>query len=347
MEGLIEALKLLHVLGPLEGGRIGAMSTSGGDLIMLADAMGSGLTLPPLSGQVAKALKDTVHERVSAANPLDYQMFDWDDEDRKAATFSAFMSEGFDLTLCILDYAREDRCDPSSWGGAERGFIRAAKETGAKGAMLATFSDTLLESAAERYIAGGVAPLAGIHTGLAGVRAAVEIGAAWKLPKNRPLLSNRGIAPDGGAKVLNEAESKERLARIGVPVPKARIADSPAAAAIAADELGYPVALKALGVAHKTEVGGVRLNLAGPEEVSAAVNQMSELAGSFLIEKMVQGVVAELIVGVARDEQFGPYLVVGGGGILVEMMRDSASLLLPISKQQVLDTLSGLNARPC
>jgi acetyl-CoA synthetase len=110
--------------------------------------------------------------------------------------------------------------------------------------------------------------------------------------------------------------------------------------------LGYPVVVKALGVAHKTEVGGVRLNLGNADEVSAAVMQMSGLSKSYLIEKMIGGVVTELIVGVARDEQFGPYLLVGGGGILVEMMKDSVSLLLPTTREDVLHALGQLKCAP-
>ena len=73
---------------------------------------------------------------------------------------------------------------------------------------------------------------------------------------------------------------------------------------------------------------------------------MSDLSESYLIEKMVDGAVAELIVGVARDEQFGPYLLVGGGGILVEMMKDSASLLMPTTREQVLHALGQLKCAP-
>jgi acetyl-CoA synthetase len=110
--------------------------------------------------------------------------------------------------------------------------------------------------------------------------------------------------------------------------------------------LGYPVVVKTLGVAHKTEIGGVRLGLATADKVSAAVAEMSNLCESFLIEKMIDGVVAELIVGVARDEQFGPYLLVGGGGILVELMKDSVSLLLPTTKERVLNALTQLKCAP-
>jgi len=73
---------------------------------------------------------------------------------------------------------------------------------------------------------------------------------------------------------------------------------------------------------------------------------MSGLSESYLVERMVEGAVAEIIVGVARDEQFGPYLVVGGGGILVELMKDSASLLLPITREDALRALGGLKCAP-
>ena len=101
-----------------------------------------------------------------------------------------------------------------------------------------------------------------------------------------------------------------------------------------------------LRVAHKTEAGGVKIDLSSADEVSRAVAQMSQLSETFLIEKMVENVVAELIVGVARDDQFGPYLLVGGGGILVEMMKDSASLLLPVTGERVLEALRGLKCAP-
>jgi acyl-CoA synthetase (NDP forming) len=346
LEALMEALKVLHVLGPLDGGRIGAMSTSGGDLTLLADAMGPDLTLPPLSEKVAKRLRATVHERVVAANPFDYQMFNWDDEDHMAEKFSAFLSEGFDVALCLLDYPREDLCDQSSWGGAERGFVRAAKQTGTRAAVLATFSDTLTESVAARLMKAGVALLAGIDDGISGIQAAVDVGAAWGRSPGLPLIKNTGQQPDGPATVLDEAESKDFLAQWGVPVPSRRVVHSAGEAAAAAEELGYPVVVKALGVAHKTEAGGVRLGLNSTDEVSAAMTEMSGLSESYLIEKMIEGVVAELIVGVARDEQFGPYLLVGGGGIMVELMRDSASILLPTTAEHVSQALLHLKCAP-
>jgi acyl-CoA synthetase (NDP forming) len=348
LEALMEALKVLHVLGPLNGGRIGAMSTSGGDLTLLADGMGPSLSMPPLSEKVTQRLRATIHERMVAANPFDFQMFDWNDEEQNAKNFTALLSEDFDVALCLLDYPREDLCDQSTWGGAERGFVRAARQTDTKAAVLATFSDTISESVAVRLMKQGVAMLAGIDAGLAGIQAAVDVGAAWSSPPSPPLLASFGQRQDGPVKVLNEAESKGLLARYGVPVPSGRVVRSAGEAEVteAAGELGYPVVVKTLSVAHKTEVGGVRLDLGSADEVSAVVEEVSGLSESYLIEKMVDGVVAELIVGVARDEQFGPYLLVGGGGILVEMMKDSVSLLMPTTRERVLQALGQLKCAP-
>jgi acetyl-CoA synthetase len=346
LEALIEALKVLHVLGPLNGGRIAAMSTSGGDLTLLADGMGPGLSMPPLSEKGTQRLRATVHERIVPANPFDFQMFDWNDEEQNAKNFTALLLEDFDVALCLLDYPREDLCDQSTWGGAERGFVRAAEKTGTKGAVLATFSDTISETVAARLMKQGVAMLAGIDAGLAGIQAAVDVGAAWRRPPNPPLLTRIDQHREGPVKVLDEAESKNFLARCGLPVPPARVVHSSAEATAAAGKLGYPVVVKALGVAHKTEAGGVKLDLNSADEVSAAVKEMSGLCESYLVEKMVDGVVAELIVGVARDAQFGPFLLVGGGGILVELMKDSVSFLLPTNRERVLHALAQLKCAP-
>lgn len=346
LEALIEALKLLHVFGRLEGGRIAAMSTSGGDITLLADALGPDLTIPPLSERATERLRSVVDERVVPANPFDYMMFTWDDEDANAANFSALLSDDFDIAMCLLDYPREDTCDQSTWGGAERGFVRAAKETGTNGAVLATFSDTISERVAARLMDDGVVMLAGIDAGAAAVEAAVEIGALWRRAPSAPLLMD----PDGGVRgpveVLDEARSKALLASFGVRVPASRVVHDANEAVDAAEELGFPIVVKALGVTHKTDVGAVEVDLRSAEEVVAAVSAMSHLSDSYLVEEMIEGVVAELIVGVARDEQFGPYLLVGGGGILVELMKDTRSLLLPTTREDVLRALVGLKCAP-
>jgi acyl-CoA synthetase (NDP forming) len=119
----------------------------------------------------------------------------------------------------------------------------------------------------------------------------------------------------------------------------------------AAAEIGFPVVLKACGTAfaHKSDLGAVRLGLQSPEDVLAAAESIRAAVSahglsveSFLIEHMVEGGVAELIVGIQRDEQFGLALVIGSGGVLVELIGDSASLLLPTDRMSVERALMSL-----
>jgi acetyl-CoA synthetase len=297
--------------------------------------------MPPLSNETVMRVKAVAHERVNAANPLDWQMFTWGDEVANEKLFSAFLADDFDLALCLLDYPRGDKCDQSTWLGAERGFVKAVKATKTKGAVMATFADTADEAIAERLMQDGVALIAGMDAGVAAVKAAVEIGAAWQKPVAKPILG-KAQESDADAQILNEAEAKIMLRQLGVNVPEGKKVEGVERAVMMAEALGYPVVVKALGVAHKTDVGGVKLNLRNADEVAAAAQEMSHITNMFLVERMYRDALAELLVGVTRDEQFGLYLVVGTGGVWVEMMADTASLLLPTTREEVERAIRGL-----
>ncbi|MFP3977459.1 acetate--CoA ligase family protein [Marinobacter sp. KMM 10035] len=343
LETLVETLKLLHVHGPLSGVRVGAMSTSGGDMSILADAISkTSLTLPPLSDSGAMALKRVVHERMVVANPLDYQLFDWGDREGLRRTYEAFMNEGFDLAISMLDLPREDRCDASDWESAEAAIIEAAKSLRYPAAVMSTLSDNLPETLSLRLLDHGIAPLNGIQAAIPAVEAAARIGQLWACKEPSQLILPGASIEMAGEHVIDEARAKDALSTYGLSVPRFRVVASATEGVIAAEELGYPVAVKALGIAHKTDVGGVRLNLACPVEVTAAVTHMLAMGRNVLIESMVSGSVAELIVGVSRDEQFGLHLVVGAGGILVELLKDSQPLLLPTNRTEVEKALRSL-----
>ncbi|OEY65317.1 acetate--CoA ligase family protein [Marinobacter sp. X15-166B] len=343
LETLIEALKLLHVHGPLGGVRVGAMSTSGGDMSVLADAISeTSLMLPPLSDSGVMALKRVVHERMVVANPLDYQLFDWGSREGLRRTYETYMNEGFDLTISMLDLPREDRCDSADWDSAEQALVDASETLNYPTAVMSTLSDNLPEALALRLLERGIAPLSGVQAAVPAVEAAARIGQLWARPgPSQPILSGPRVDMVG-EHIIDEASAKKALAAFGLSVPRSRVVASAAAGVAAAEELGYPVVVKALGVAHKTDVGGVRLNLTRPADVEAAVAHMLTLGRDVLIETMVAGSVAELIVGVSRDEQFGLHLVVGAGGILVELLKDSRPLLLPTNRTEVEQALRSL-----
>jgi acyl-CoA synthetase (NDP forming) len=136
------------------------------------------------------------------------------------------------------------------------------------------------------------------------------------------------------------------LAEASLPVPPGRRASSPEEAVAAAAAFGLPVALKALGVAHKSELGAVRLNLKSAEEVQAAAAALLPLGAGLYVERMVQGGVAELIVGFTRDPIFGPVMTIGSGGVLVELLKDSATLMLSATREEIEAELRGLKLFP-
>ncbi|MBU2146485.1 MAG: acetate--CoA ligase family protein, partial [Alphaproteobacteria bacterium] len=143
-----------------------------------------------------------------------------------------------------------------------------------------------------------------------------------------------------------EAAAKAMLAGLGLPVPKGIEAGSTDEAVAAAHELGFPVAVKALGLAHKSEAGAVRLHLRDEAAVREAAHGLIGLGSGLYVERMIANSVAELIVGVTRDPVFGPVMTLGSGGVLVELLRDSATLLLPASRADIEATLRGLKLFP-
>ena len=143
--------------------------------------------------------------------------------------------------------------------------------------------------------------------------------------------------------MLDEAEAKAALARFGLAVPAFRVVPL-AGAGRAAKDLGYPVVVKALNaaLAHKTDVGGVRLDLRDATAVEEAAAAMAHLSDRVLIEPMQSRALAELIVGVTRDAEFGLALTVGAGGVLADLIDDHATLLLPASTAEIEAALRSL-----
>ncbi|MEO5326012.1 acetate--CoA ligase family protein [Mesorhizobium sp. CC13] len=365
---LLETLKLLHAVGPLPGFSLSSMSCSGGEASVMADsAEGRRLHFPALTPEHYARVKSTLGAFVAVANPLDYHTFIWNDEPAMTATFAAMASGGFDLNMLVLDFPRNDRCSDADWWPTVRAFEAALMANGARGAIVASMSENLTEEHAADLFARGIVPLQGIAEAMDAAEAAAGIAEAWSKPSTSPLWGGRAEGAGGSNRAaantptpalradpphkreggtLDEAAAKSLLREAGLAVPAGRRAKSVAEAIAAAEALGYPVALKALGVAHKSELGGVRLNLRTGEDVGAAAVALLPLGSGVYVEKMVSGGVAELIVGIVRDPLFGPVMTIGTGGVLVELIKDSATLLLPASRDEVEAALKGLKMYP-
>ncbi|MBE7185608.1 MAG: acetate--CoA ligase family protein [Methylobacterium mesophilicum] len=153
-------------------------------------------------------------------------------------------------------------------------------------------------------------------------------------------------APENTLETLSESAAKSLLRVAGIPVPPGLEAGTPEAAVSAARVLGLPVVVKALGIAHKSEAQAVRLDLQTERAVREAADQLDGLGTGLYVERMIAGDVAELIVGITRDPIFGPVMTLGTGGVLVELLKDTATLLLPSSRDAVEQALRGLRLFP-
>ena len=341
---LVETLKLLHVAGPLESNAISSMSCSGGEASLMADAaVGRNVEFRALKPEQLPALRASLGPMVTLSNPLDYHTFVWGDLARQTEAFSAMFAGGYALNLLVLDFPREDRCDGADWMITVAAVAAAAKQTGARAGILATLPENMPEPIAEQLIEAGIVPFCGISETLVAADIASGIAKAWNGPLPLPLL-NVSIT-EGEVETLSEAAAKAELAATGLAVPLGRTATTPGEAADCAEQLGFPVALKALGVEHKSDVGAVKLNLWDRNAVRDAAEGMAGVAHGFLVERMIDRPIAELIVGAVRDPVVGLTLTVGAGGILVELLEDSVVLPLPVTKAEVLERISRLKVR--
>ncbi|ARQ12547.1 acyl-CoA synthetase protein (plasmid) [Rhizobium etli] len=340
LPALLETLKLLHIAGPLPSHSISSMSCSGGEASLMADAaVGRDVEFPALQPQQLPRLRQVLGDMVALSNPLDYHTFVWGDFERQTEAFRAMFEGGYALNLVVLDFPRGDRCDAAEWATTADAVIAAASATGTLAGLLATLPENMPEPIADRLMANGIVAFSGIDETIIAAEVAAGIGKVWDRPPPLPLLDVPSM--DGEIETLTEADAKTELAACGLPVPWGLQAFSPREAAEQAERLGFPVVLKGLGIAHKTEAGAVVLNLRDPEAVSNAAAAMPA-NGGYLIEKMIDPPVAELIVGATRDPVFGLSLTLGAGGIFVELLDDSIVLPLPATKAEIRDALLGL-----
>jgi acetyltransferase len=149
---------------------------------------------------------------------------------------------------------------------------------------------------------------------------------------------------------LSELEGRRLLAAYDIPGPQETLAGTEAAAVEAAEEIGYPVVLKVVSpdIQHKTEIGGVRVGLEDAQSVASAYREVMEAARQLhpearlegvLIQEMISPSAVEVIVGLLQDPDFGPVILFGSGGILVELLQDSSLRLPPLHREEALEMI--------
>jgi acyl-CoA synthetase (NDP forming) len=361
---LLETLKVLDLAGSLTGRNVMSLSCSGGEAAIMADLADScGLEMTPFSDDQMTDLNAQFKNYVTVSNPFDYNTSIWGHGEAQQRCFTSAMSGDHDAAFLIYDHpsvnAAEAASEVNEWVIALDAFIAAHRATGMPAFVICTVSELLPKHIRDHLIANGVVPLQGFEDGLAAYSAAAGYHAfrQSKAAANViPRMHSRSERSDRKPIFLDEWESKQQLRKYGVPTPDGELTAATNAAA-AAGRVGYPVVVKAVGkdFLHKSDLGAVMLGLNSAAEVSKAVRSIAQSVRSasagadkvevrnFLVEKMMTGAVAELIIGIHRDEQFGPALLIGAGGILVELVADSVSLLLPTDRAAVAEAIESLS----
>lgn len=347
---LVETLKYLSLSPGHDAHRIALLTCSGGDAALAADlAEAAGLELPALSERTQTALAAELRRGACIGNPLDFFGPAWGDRETLRRCFAAVMQDpGIDAVVLVLDYpasAGDPLTDP--WNACLDALVAAHRQSGCPALVTTALPELLPEHIRDRLIAAGVVPLQGLEDTMRAIGASA-CGARARRRHAAPADAQRLHLPPaaplpGEPHRFDEWDSKLELERIGLRRPPGVVCSAEQAPAAAA-ATGFPVAVKALasGLVHKSEAGAVQLGLTDREQTARAVARMRHLSDRFLVEAMVTDVVAEVLVGVKRDERLGLALVVGSGGRLAELVNDVRRLLLPAQHADIARALDAL-----
>ena len=342
LDVFLETLKILHLSGPLSGNRLSSVSCSGGEASLMSDLSEPlHLQFPDFPeaalGQISKVLGPDV----TLANPLDYHTYIWGDVQAMTACFEGVMNAGLDMNVFVLDIPRPDRCDTTSFEPTVQAIIQAQKNTDAPVAILSSLPENLDEEFVDQFHNCGIVVLNGMETGLKALETAYISSRFLTAPApEKPVWL---ATQNGGSEVLlSEFAAKSALKEFGLETPRSATCASVEDIELLAENLTFPLALKTLGLAHKTEAGGVILGIDSPGALALACQNIPTAGTGYLIEEMVTNSVAELIIGITRDPTGLMTLTLGAGGILTELLQDSVSLILPSCRADIEKALSSL-----
>ena len=377
LDELLAAAQLFVTCPLPQGDGIGLLSLSGGQIGLLADlAHDLGLRFAPFSEGAQRELSRVLPPYSRISNPLDA----WGSGDLEA-TYPACVEvvareEGVHLLAVSRDTPpgvapREVEQSAAVAAAA----VRAARDSRKPVVVFSNVSSGFEARTEQQLAAGGVPYLQGTRETLRALQGLVRY-AEFRRRGAEPLPAAAVPAPaslpawreklQGVSGSLSEVEGRRLLLDYGIAGPREALAESAGEAVNAARRLGYPVVLKLVSpdIQHKTEIGAVRTGLADDAAVAAAFREVMAAAQEkrpaarlegVLVQEMISADAVEVMVGVLRDPGFGPLVVFGSGGVLVELLQDTALRLAPLSRrdaeEMVAETrlahlLQGFRGRP-
>lgn len=352
-EGLFDLATALAMQPLPKGDRVAIITNAGGPGIMAADAVEhAGLQVSILDDSVATALRAKLPPAASVGNPIDV-LGDADPSRYATAVEAAQDDPNVDAVLVIL--TPQAMTQPAETARAIAGAVHGQKP------VLATFmGGEDIMPGRDELVAHNLPDYPSPERAVAALKAMVEYS-AWRkrpervvarFPVNRRRVE-RIIARQlrSGRTYIGEAKAKDILRAYDFTVPDGRLVTSVEEATELAPRLGYPLAMKIVSpdIIHKSDVGGVKLNLSSPQDVADAFELMMLRIGRNVPDAFLEGVYMErmvpkgreVILGMTRDPQFGPMLMFGLGGIFVEVMKDVTFHLAPITSGEAMNMLMG------
>ncbi|MPZ46348.1 MAG: CoA-binding protein [Betaproteobacteria bacterium] len=355
-EAVLETAAFFSKAGKPVTSGIGVMSASGGAAVMAADkADDLGVSLPPLAPQTSAKLREKMPDFGSSANPCDITAASLHDHTMYGHCIEAFAADPSFAAVVVpmmtafapntVERARY-LCDLAQQLDKPLCIVWLNEWYQGPGSEVYDASRSLSMFRSMRRCFAALKSWMEYHERRDGLlaRQTQRLASEQHTARAIALLGQRQAG-----EALSEGASKALLASYGIPVTREKLARTEDEAVEAANELGYPVVLKAESAAipHKTEAGVVHLALADEPAVRKAYRSIEEtverlpdrprLAG-VSVQEMIGGGI-EVIAGVRNDPQFGPLVVCGMGGVLVEVLRDTSAALAPMSKDEALEML--------
>jgi acyl-CoA synthetase (NDP forming) len=361
IESLLTTAALLGYQRWPRGRRMGVLTSSGGACDIIADrASAEGIEIPPFAEATTAAISAHLPAFAAVRNPLDCTGYVLANARTSALTAidhaldAAVADPGLDFVLSAGFSVPEARPPDPAAKLLEDRMAWVAERMGTASIPVIPLNLTCTDVAGyAREVLGshGIHPLPGMELGIQAVGNALR----WLDRRGtvRPLAGPAAAGPVGKVTAWSEASGRELLAAAGLPVVPGRLVHSAEEAVAAARELGTPVALKinSARITHKSDVGGVLLNMSGDEAVRAGYERVVTATAAHgggrgvLVTSMRDGGV-EVLAGVTMDPSFGPVLAVGLGGVFVEVLRDTSLRVLPAGPDDVRQMLSELKALP-
>jgi acyl-CoA synthetase (NDP forming) len=353
LDEMADAIELFSSPRRVDAGRgIASIHDSGGERALFVDlATEQDVPIASVSEATLGRIAATLDPGLEAANPLDAWGTGIDADRIFRESFAAFHDDDDVAAMAfVVDMTRQG--EPY-----DEGYLQVARDVWASTTkpfcLLSNLSAAVAADEARMLRDEGIPVLEGTTSGLPALKHLLD-DAAWRgrAASTRPRRVSEDVRSSwrsrlGEAAPVGELEALRLLADYGVPTVAARSAESVSAAADAAEDVGYPVALKtaAAGVAHKIDADGVRLDISNTEDLRTAYEDVSARLGPNVAVAAMAPKGVEMHLGIVNDPMFGPLVLVAAGGVLVEVLHDRALGLSPLDDAAALRLIDRLKIR--